>query len=279
MNDYRDVNRANWDERVPAHVASPSYHVQQFITDPSYLSGVVRFDQPRLGAISGLRGVHLQCHIGTDTVSLARLGARMSGLDFSAPAAEHGQSLADRLGLSMDFHVADVYDAVDVLGADSYDFVYTGIGALCWLPDIQRWARVVAGLLKPGGRLFVREGHPMLWSLDAGAQHPEVRYPYFETGAAIVVDEGGTYVETDVDFDSTVTHEWNHGLGEIITALQQAGLVFDSLTEHDSAPWNALPGLMTEDGAGEWRLTENPDRLAATYTLQAHKPSQCPAPG
>ncbi|MDX2969302.1 class I SAM-dependent methyltransferase [Kribbella solani] len=273
MSDYRDVNRANWDERVPAHVASPSYHVEQFLADPSYLSGVVRFDVPRLGAISGLRGVHLQCHIGTDTVSLARLGARMSGLDFSAPAVEHGQSLADRLGLSMDFHVADVYDAVDVLGSATYDFVYTGIGALCWLPDIQRWAHVVAGLLKPGGRLFVREGHPMLWSLDAGAQHPEVRYPYFETAEAIVVDEGGTYVETEVDFDSTVTHEWNHGLAEIITALQQAGLVFDSLTEHDSAPWNALPGLMTEDGAGEWRLTENPDRLAATYTLRAHKPS------
>ncbi|MFF0339004.1 class I SAM-dependent methyltransferase [Kribbella sp. NPDC004875] len=274
MGDYRDVNRANWDERVPAHVASPDYHVKEFLDDPSYLSGVVRFDRPRLGDIAGLRGVHLQCHIGTDSVSLARLGARMSALDFSAPAIEQARSLAERLGLSMDFHVADAYDAVEVLGAGSYDFVYTGIGALCWLPDIQRWADVVAGLLKPGGRLFVREGHPMLWALDAGTEVPEARYSYFETVEPIVVDEGGTYVDTDADFDSTVTHEWNHGLGEIITAVQKSGLVFDSLTEHDSAPWNALPGLMTEDAEGEWRLTENPNRLAATYTLQAHKPAQ-----
>jgi hypothetical protein len=113
----------------------------------------------------------------------------------------------------------------------------------------------------------------MLWTLDAGAEVAEVRYSYFESAEPIVVDEGGTYVDTDVEFEATVTHEWNHGLGEIITAVQQAGLVFDSLTEHDSAPWNALPGLMTEDADGEWRLTENPDRLAATYTLQVHKPN------
>ena len=274
MTDYRDVNRANWDERVPAHVASPSYHVEQFLADPSYLSEVVRFDRPRLGDVSGLRGVHLQCHIGTDTVSLARLGARMTGLDFSRPAVDQARSMAERLGLAMDFHVADVYDAVEVLGAAAYDFVYTGIGALCWLPDIQRWAQVVAGLLKPGGRLFIREGHPMVWALSAGPEVPELRFPYFETAEAIVWDEGGTYVETEVEFSTTVTHEWNHGLAETITAVQQAGLVFDSLTEHDSAPWNALPGLMTEDGDGEWRLTDNPQHLAATYTLQAHKPAQ-----
>ncbi len=272
MTDYREVNRANWDERVPAHVASPSYHVAQF-EDPQYLSEVVRFDRPRLGDISGLRAVHLQCHIGTDTVSLARLGAQMSGLDFSGPAIEQAQSLADRLGLTVDFHQADAYDAVEVLGAASYDLVYTGIGAICWLPEIERWAQTVAGLLKPGGRLFIREGHPMLWALDAALEYPQLKYPYFETPEPIIWAEGGTYVETDAEFTTSVTHEWNHGLAEIITALQQAGLVFDSLTEHDSAPWNALPGLMTEDDAGEWRLTHHPRRLAATYTLQVHKPA------
>ncbi|MFI7060095.1 class I SAM-dependent methyltransferase [Kribbella sp. NPDC050124] len=275
MSDYRDVNRANWDERVPAHAASPGYNVQKFEEDPQYLSEVVRFDLPRLGDISGLRAVHLQCHIGTDTVSLARLGARMSGLDFSAPAIAHAQTLADRLGLEADFHVADVYDAVDVLGASSYDLVFTGIGALGWLPSITRWAETVAGLLKPGGRLFLREGHPMLWALDAepGDTSPVLRYPYFETAEPIVWDEGGTYVETDVEFSHNVTHEWNHGLSEIITAIQRTGLVFDSLAEHDSAPWEALPGLMTADESGEWRLTDNPHRLPATYTLQAHKPA------
>lgn len=272
MTDYREINRASWDERVPAHVASPGYHVAEFETDPSYLSEVVRFDRQRLGDLSGLRGVHLQCHIGTDTVSLARLGARMSGLDFSPPAVEAAQALADKLGLEADFHVADVYDAVEVLGASSYDLVYTGIGALCWIPDINRWAQTVAGLLKPGGRLFVREGHPMLWALESVAGKVELKYPYFEMPEATVFEDGGTYVETDVEFTKNVTHDWNHGLGETITAVQNAGLVFDSLAEHDSAPWEGLDGLMTVDGAGEWRLTDHPERLAATYTLQAHKP-------
>src|SRR5687768_16844734 len=124
MLDYRTVNRANWDERAAAHAASPDYAVDRFAADPDFLSSVVRFDLPRLGDVAGLRGVHLQCHIGTDTVSLARLGARMTGLDFSAPAIEHARSLAERLGLMADFHVADVYDAVEVLGASSYDLVF-----------------------------------------------------------------------------------------------------------------------------------------------------------
>ncbi|MFF1819093.1 class I SAM-dependent methyltransferase [Kribbella sp. NPDC058245] len=275
MTDYREINQASWDERVPAHVASPSYHVAEFESDPSYLSEVVRFDVPRLGDITGLRGVHLQCHIGTDTVSLARLGARMSGLDFSPPAIEAAQGLADRLGLETDFHVADVYDAVEVLGAAQYDLVYTGVGAICWIPDIKRWAQVVAGLLKPGGRLFIREGHPMMWATDAVGQDIVLKYPYFETEKGTVFETGGTYVETDAEFTENTTHDWNHGLAEIITALQDAGLVFGSLAEHDSAPWCAFPGLMTVDAelAGEWRLTDNPERLPATYTLQAHKPA------
>ncbi|GAA0573847.1 class I SAM-dependent methyltransferase [Kribbella sandramycini] len=268
MSDYREINQASWDERVPAHAAAPSYHVAEFQQDPSYLSEVVRFDRPRLGDIAGLRGVHLQCHIGTDTASLARLGARMSGLDFSPPAVAQAQAFTQGLGLDVDFHVGDVYDAVGILGASAYDLVYTGIGALCWLPDINRWAQTVAGLLKPGGRLFIREGHPMLWSLDDDSS---LKFSYFEREEPLVFNEGGTYADTDAVFTANLTHEWNHGLGETITAVQNAGLVFDSLAEHDSAPWNALPGLMTMDGAGEWRLTDNPERLAATYTLQAHK--------
>ncbi|WP_433013253.1 class I SAM-dependent methyltransferase [Kribbella sp. CA-294648] len=273
MDDYRAVNRASWDERVPAHAASPDYKVDRFAADPQYLSEVVRFDLPRLGDISGLRGVHLQCHIGTDTVSLARLGARMSGLDFSAPAVAQAQSFADSLGHEIDFHQADVYDAVEVLGAAQYDLVFTGIGAIGWLPSIERWAAVVAGLLKPGGRLFIREGHPMLWSLDVSKTSGELvlAAPYFETEAPQIWDEGGTYVETDVEFSHNVTHEWNHGLGEIFTALTKAGLDVTDFEEHDSAPWEPLPGHMTRDEQGEWRLTDQPERLPATYTLQARR--------
>jgi SAM-dependent methyltransferase len=275
MDDYRDVNRANWDDRVAAHAASPDYAVSRFTDDPSFLSEVVTFDVPRLGDISGLDAVHLQCHIGTDTVSLARLGARMTGLDFSVPALEQGRRLAAAVGVEVEFVESDLYGAPEALGRERFDLVYTGIGAICWLPDIRRWAEVVASVLRPGGRFFMREGHPVLWSL--AEPRPDgllvIDYPYFEQPEPIVSDEGGTYVETDHVFTHNVTHDWNHGLGEIVSALFGAGLGVTSLEEHDSVPWNAMPGQMTEIGGGEFRLTDRPERLPHSYTVQARKPA------
>jgi SAM-dependent methyltransferase len=273
MADYRDVNRASWDERVPAHVASAGYQVDRFAADPGFLSEVVRFDRPRLGDVNGLRGVHLQCHIGTDTVSLARLGASMTGLDFSVPAVAAARELARRTGADATFVQGDVYAAPDLLGRGEFGLVYTGIGALCWLPDIRRWAEVVSALLAPGGRLFLREGHPMLWSLADAREDGllVVEYPYFERPEPTVFDEDGTYVETDVVFEHNLTHEWNHGLAETITALMDAGLEMTALAEHDSAPWAALPGMMEQSDDGEWRLADRPWRLPCIYTLQAVK--------
>jgi len=271
MPDYRAVNLAQWDERAPAHAASPDYAVDQFVADPGFLSGVVRFDRHLLGDVRGLRGVHLQCHIGTDTISLARLGATMTGLDFSPAALAQARDLARRTGSPAEFVEADAYDAVNVLGAGQFDLVYTGIGALCWLPDIRRWAQVVAGLLKPGGRLFIREGHPMLWSL--ADPRPDrllvVDLPYFERPEPSIWDEGGTYVATDAVFEHNTSAEWNHGLGETVTALLEAGMTLTGLAEHDTVPWDALPGQMEDIGGGEWRLTDRPWRLPASYTLQA----------
>ncbi len=156
----------------------------------------------------------------------------------------------------------------------AFDLVYTGIGALCWLPDIRRWAAVVAALLRPGGRLFIREGHPMLWAIDdtrAGDDLLVVRYPYFETAEPVTFTNGGTYVETDAVFEQTMSHSWNHGLGEIVTALIDAGLAVTGLVEHDSVPWEALPGKMERVDGKEWRLADNPARLPHSYTLQALK--------
>jgi len=271
VDDYAELNRASWDERAPAHAASRDYGVDRFASDPGHLSDVVRFDLPLLGEVAGLRCVHLQCHIGTDTISLARLGADMTGLDFSPASLAQARRIASLAGAGVRFAEAEVYDAAGVLGPEPFDLVYTGVGALCWLPDIGRWARVVAGLLRPGGRLFIREGHPMLWALDDS--RPDgllaVEYPYFEREEAMVFDEGGTYVETEAVFTHNRTHEWNHGLGEIITALMTAGLDLTGLVEHDSVPWDALPGQMEQIGGGEWRLADRPWRLPHTYTLQA----------
>ena len=270
--DYRDVNRANWNDRVPAHVASADYAVRRFVEDPRFISDVVRLDLPLLGDVAGLRAVHLQCHIGTDTVSLARLGASMTGLDFSGPAVEAARELAAATGADAAFVQSDVYAAADVLEPGSFDLAYTGIGALCWLPSVRRWARVVASLLRPGGRLFIRDGHPMLFTLEEPRDDGllSVRYPYFEQAEAQVFDYAGTYVDSDAVFEHNVTHEWNHGIGEIVTALLDAGMTLTGLAEHDSVPWNALPGMMTEAG-GEWRLTEGPSRVACSFTIQAVK--------
>jgi SAM-dependent methyltransferase len=273
VSEYLRLNRAQWDERAPAHAASSGYAIDRFVEDPQFLSHVVRFDRPRLGDVRGLRAVHLQCHIGTDTISLHRLGARITGLDFSGASLAEARALAARAGADVEFVQSDVYAALDVLEGGAFDLVYTGVGALCWLPDIRRWAAVVAGLLRPGGRLFIREGHPMLWSIDEtrGDGVLAVHFPYFEQPAPLVWDDASTYVATDVRFEHNVTHQWNHGLGEIVTALLDAGLELSMLQEHDSCPWDALPGFTVADEHGEHRLADRPERLAQTYTLQARK--------
>jgi len=266
------VNRANWDERAPAHAASALYGLDRYVSDPAFIGDIVRFDLPRLGDVSGLRGVHLQCHIGTDTISLARLGARMTGLDFSPASVAEARTLAAAAGTDVDFVESDVHDALDVLPARGFDLVFTGIGALCWLPDIRRWAAVVAGLLKPGGRLFLRETHPMLWAIDeTRSDDLVVGYPYVETPEPMVFDDPGTYAEPGAQFAHTESRSWNHGLGEIITALLDEGMTLTAFEEHDSVPSEMLPGRMERTDQGEWRLADRPERLPHSYTLQAVK--------
>jgi SAM-dependent methyltransferase len=276
MSDYLEINRANWDERAPAHAASPGYAVQRLIDEPARLSEVVRFDRPLLGDIRGLRGVHLQCHIGTDTLSLARMGATMTGLDFSPASLAEARRIAARAGIAIDYVEAEVYSAVEALGGPGqFDLVFTGVGALCWLPDIDRWAGVVADLLRPGGRLFMREGHPVLWALadDRDDDLLVLNYPYFQQAEPLVWDDGGTYVETDREFEHTLTKEWSHGIGEIVTAVLDHGLVLTTLKEHDTVPWDAIPGRMTKIADGEYQLADRPERLPHSYTLQAVKPA------
>lgn len=264
------VNRTYWDERAPAHGASPGYRIADFLSDPQFISDVVRFDLPRLGDITGARGVHLQCHIGTDTLSLARLGARMSGLDMSPASLAEARSLAQRTGVQIDYVLADTYSAPDMFDHGAFDLVYTGVGALCWLPSIDRWAKVVATLLRPGGRLFVREGHPMLWTLrsDDGVAIT-VDDPYFETDEPLVWDEAGTYVPTDVELTTTISHSWNHGLAEILTAVVRNGLRIDLFEEHRTVPWQGLPQMVPADLPGEYVLPTGADRVPMSYTLVA----------
>ena len=274
MDDYLDVNRRNWDERATVHAASAEYGLKRFVADPRHLSDVVTFDRPLLGDVAGLTGIHLQCHIGTDTLSLARLGARMTGLDLSPVSLEQARRLSADAGPHVDYVEADTYSAPSALAGGTFDLVYTGVGALCWLPDIDRWAGVVDDLLAPGGRLFVREGHPMLWAVDETRDEAlTLGYPYFETPEPVDLEEDGTYVESDHTFVNTRQLSWNHGFGETITALLDRGLELTGLAEHRTVPWEALPGRMVRNGdLDEWRLVDEADRLPLSYTLQARKP-------
>ena len=273
------------------HVGANGYDLGA-IADPRWISSVVQFDRPRLGEINGLSGVHLQCHLGTDTISLARLGAQMSGVDLSPRSLEHARALAARAGVDVDYVESDVYSAAEALDGRTFDLVYTGIGALCWLPDIARWARVVASLLNPGGRLFVRDGHPVLQSVIArvvsddhpdreqqpwisapGAATPTLELPYWENREGLTWREEFSYTG-EAAVASPESHEWNHALSEIVMAVLGAGLRLDLLAEHDSVPWNALgQNLMVADELGEYRLRDRPERFPASFTLVASKPS------
>ena len=226
-------------------------------------------DAPHLGDLTGLDVVHLQCHIGTDTVSLARLGGRVTGLDFSPGALAVGRDLAARAGLDVTFVESELYGAPDVLGAERFDLVYTGIGALCWLPDIRRWAETVAALLRPGGRLYLREGHPVLWATDEiGPGRLELRYPYFERPEPTRFEEAYTYTDGD-PLAEPVGYEWNHGLGEIVQAVLDAGLASTRLVEHDEVDWPAYP-WWSRPADGHWRLPDGRDTHAARIHPRGH---------
>jgi SAM-dependent methyltransferase len=271
LRDFEKVNRANWESRVPLHLEG--YQLDRFREDPEFLSGVVRFDTARLGDLAGLDVVHLQCHIGTDTVSLARLGARVTGLDFSPSALDAARELASDTGASIEFVLSSVFDAPSALGDKRFDVVYTGIGALCWLSDICAWARVVAALLRPGGRLYIREGHPVLWAMDDSRDDDllVLRYPYFEIPGGTAFYDTSTYVASERVVSSPDTIQFNHGLGEIVSAVMAAGMTLTQLVEHDSVPWNPFADQMEQDEIGEWRLREGRERIPLTYTLEAVK--------
>ncbi len=239
------------------HAASPEYKLKEFISNSEYISDVLQFDRPLLGDISNLKCAHLQCHIGSDTLSLARLGAAsVTGLDFSGASLKEARKLAEATrgtgGEKLDFVEASVYNSLLVLAPGSFDLVFTGIGALCWIPNVERWAAMVSGLLKPGGRLFIREGHPVLWSLDdKNEKELVIKLPYFERPEPTLFELDGTYVETgDYKFIAQESAEFNHGIGEIIEALINNGLRISAMVEHQSVPWLAIPGQMSVDKQG-----------------------------
>jgi 2-polyprenyl-3-methyl-5-hydroxy-6-metoxy-1,4-benzoquinol methylase len=272
VDQYRQANLQNWESRVLVQLATAGTGVQELVDDPAALSGVVAYDTKLLGDLRGRRVIHLQCHIGVDALSLARLGAEVTGLDFSPTAIEAARELCARADVPARFVVSDVYEAPVALDGHTFDVVYTGVGALCWLPDIVGWARVVAALLAPGGQLFVRELHPVLFTLDDERTDDllVVRYPYFNTAEPQFVTSSNSYEDPSVQLEAPQRYVWNHGLGEVVTALIDAGMRITKLVEHDESEWMALPSMVPTSG-GRYALPPDRERIPLMYTLIAEK--------
>jgi SAM-dependent methyltransferase len=264
--DYLSVNRAWWHERVGIHLESEFYDVAGFRAGGDTLRD---FEPGEVGDVSDRTLVHLQCHFGLDTLSWARRGARVTGLDFSAPATEAARAIAEECGIDARFVTADVYDAVEVLG-ETYDIVYTGLGALNWLPDIRRWAEIVVSLLKPDGFLYLAEFHPFSDIFDE-ADGTTVRFDYFGQSPLVWEDAPGTYAQTDAVTQSNRAIEYLHPLGDIVSALIGAGLRVEFLHEYDYTLFPRFTGMReTKEPFGKvYRLPSDRPRIPLMYSLRA----------
>jgi SAM-dependent methyltransferase len=304
---FRAVNQRNWNARVALHVAKTSRYAHDVAmakagkpalqpTEVKELAGIVTADSTVL---------HLQCHIGTDTLSLKHFGARkVVGLDFSAPALAAAQQLARDAGVPDEdarWVESDVYDAAAALGGEQFDVVYVSVGSLCWLPDIDLWAAVVGACLKPGGHFYIRDMHPMASTLasdeacpgymerprDAhGARELLMVYPYFQTRHPTTFESETSYADNARlgDPGAHVTHEWNHPLGAVITALiVRGGLQLEFCHEHRDIDWQFQDHMQQREEHhgrfGGWELPPHlADRVPLMYSLRARKPLPPPTP-
>ncbi len=263
------ANKRNWDARAPIHVASNFYGIGE--RDP--LNWFAAFEWRDLGDLAGRDVLHLQCHLGVETMALALKGARTTGLDISGVSVHEARRIAHDAGLAIEYVQADVYDAAAALGERRFDVVYTGKGALCYLPDLSEWAATVARLLKPGGFLYVAEFHPLLNALGP-TQKPHdgadllLRYDYLGGGGAVERNSQYSYTDGPALEGDTVHYEWPHGLGEVVTALAITGFTVASLTETRLLPWRRWPQMVRNDG-GWWEMPPNEPRIPLLYGLKA----------
>jgi SAM-dependent methyltransferase len=261
--DWRELNRTSWEERVPIHVTSPLYRTDEFVEGREPLH---RFEVEELGDLAGKEVVHLQCHFGMDTISLGRKGARVTGLDFSATAVEAARRLAADVGIEATFVESDVYDAPSALGT-KFDVVYTGKGALNWLPDMSAWAETVSSLLRPGGVLYLVEFHPLTWMLSD--ERLEIEYSYFNDGP-MVWDDPRDYADPDVVLQHERTVEWAHPISEIVTAVIAAGLRVDFLHEFAETGFQRFTWL-EETAPSVFTMPADRPSIPLMYSLRASK--------
>ncbi|TDU82426.1 methyltransferase family protein [Kribbella voronezhensis] len=259
------ANEADWDARAALHAASEFY-------DRPAEFWFADYEWEELGELDGRDVVHLQCHLGTETIAFARRGARAVGLDLSARSLEEARRIAAEAEMDVEYVHANVYDAAEALQGRRFDVVYTGKGALCYLPELGAWAEVVHQLLKPGGSLYIVEFHPLLNALGPVALPGDtgelvIRKDYLEGRGPIAHDSTVTYTGDQVPGRQR-SYEWMHGLGEVVTTLVAAGFKITSLRESEVLPWPRWPS-MQQTTEGWYRLPSDAPRIPLLFALKA----------
>jgi SAM-dependent methyltransferase len=256
------ANQANWDERLPIHLEA--YRVPEFLAGGLTLWPLERGE---LGSVAGKSLLHLQCHFGLDTMSWARLGASVTGVDFSSAAIAAARRLSVESGVPARFVESNLFDLPDVLD-DRFDIVFTSYGVLSWLPDIEAWARVVAHFLRDGGTFYIAELHPWAWVMDDTGLSPEPGARYFHDEEPLKWEQHGSYVGEPRHFDNPTTYEWNHSLGDITSALIDAGIEIEFLHEWPFSVYRAFTTMEQHDD-GTWHLPG--DRWPLLFSIRGRR--------
>ncbi len=257
--DYIKINKSNWNERARIHVDSEFYNVKDFLTGKSSLNEI---EINLLGDIRDKSILHLQCHFGMDSLSMARMGASVTGIDFSESAIEEAIKLSESLGIKVQFICSDLYD---LALPEKFDIIFSSYGVIGWLPDMKKWASIIASHLKPGGKFVFVEFHPVVWMFDNHFR--EIEYSYFKD-QAIIETESGSYAERSMEKNfQSVT--WNHSLSEVLGALLDEGLIIKHFMEYDYSPYNCFLNSI-DAGDGKFRISHLDNKIPMLYSLTAN---------
>ncbi len=266
MNDetkYFKANRALWNKRVDINYNSEFYENDNFLLNKNSLKSI---ELDHLGDIKGKNILHLQCHFGQDTLSLVNLGANVTGIDFSDKAIEKAKFLSAQTNLKAEFLCSNIYDLKNQLDK-KFDIVFTSYGTIGWLPDINKWAKIVSHFLKPGGKFLIVEFHPFIWMFDENIEF--IKYPYFHTNEPIAESIEGTYSDRNADI-KMVEYGWNHTISDVIGALIKNGLQICSFCEYPYSPYNCFPD-MKEVNTDKYVFNKFGNKLPLLYSLEAKK--------
>lgn len=262
MENYKEINRAQWNDRVDPHVESDFYDVAGFLNGNTSLKET---EIALLGDIKGKRILHLQCHFGQDSISMARMGASVVGADLSDKAIGKARELAEQTQADATFVCCDLFDLPQHLEGQ-FDLVYTSYGTVGWLPDLDRWASVIQHFLKPGGKFVFVEFHPVVWMFDDDFQ--KVAYRYFKSDP-IVETASGTYADRDAAIHTTSV-TWNHGISEVIGSLMRHGIQLQDLQEYDFANYDCFAHTV-EFEPGKFRIKHLENNIPMMYSIVGTK--------